>query len=136
MSEAANYHTVFTVLQKSPPWQPVAIVIGIVIFTTIVAIHTVVRRKARLVIVLPLYGIFVLFAISVVPISGIREMYSNAKHAFIRGQYSVVEGTVVKFHPMPYEGHQDERFLVNGVAFSYSGGALFQQHFVTWGPDT
>jgi len=47
-------------------------------------------------------------------------MYARAKKSYISGQYSVVEGTVTNFHPMPYSGHQNETFSVNGVQFSYS----------------
>jgi hypothetical protein len=36
------------------------------------------------------------------------------------GRYSVVEGTVTDFVPMPYGGHSLERFTVNGNSFSYS----------------
>jgi hypothetical protein len=32
----------------------------------------------------------------------------------------VVEGYVENFDPMPYEGHGDESFEINGVTFSYS----------------
>src|SRR5262245_4098233 len=32
----------------------------------------------------------------------------------------VVEGTVTQFVPMPYEGHADEIFVVNGHRFAYS----------------
>jgi hypothetical protein len=37
----------------------------------------------------------------------------DAFTAFQNGQYSVVEGTVEDFHPMPYEGHDDECFIAN-----------------------
>ena len=36
------------------------------------------------------------------------------------GDYEVVEGRVENFTPMPWEGHADESFDVNGVRFSYS----------------
>jgi hypothetical protein len=36
------------------------------------------------------------------------------------GKYLVVEGIVQNFHPMPYEGHDTERFDVAGVRFEYS----------------
>jgi hypothetical protein len=36
------------------------------------------------------------------------------------GQYSVVEGPVTDFVPMPYEGQSQENFAVNGHRFSYS----------------
>jgi hypothetical protein len=32
----------------------------------------------------------------------------------------VVEGTVTQFVPMPYEGHANETFIVNGHRFAYS----------------
>ena len=34
--------------------------------------------------------------------------------------YEVIEGVVKDFHPMPYTGHDSERFVVNGVNFAYS----------------
>ena len=36
------------------------------------------------------------------------------------GKYDVTEGTVTNFIPMPYHGHSDERFVVNGKYFKYS----------------
>jgi hypothetical protein len=44
----------------------------------------------------------------------------DAFTAFRNGQYSVVEGTVEDFHPMPYEGHDDECFTVGSKRFCYS----------------
>ena len=35
---------------------------------------------------------------------------SQALAAFQRGDYQLVEGVVTDFHPMPYEGHQQECF--------------------------
>ena len=36
------------------------------------------------------------------------------------GNFSIVEGTVTKFKPMPYSGHQMESFEVDGIRFEYS----------------
>jgi len=36
------------------------------------------------------------------------------------GNLSLVEGCLQSFHPMPADGHENERILVNGKAFSYS----------------
>lgn len=50
-------------------------------------------------------------------------MYSSHREyaeAYRRGQYSVVEGVVEGFHPMPYEGHQEECFVVQKEEFCYS----------------
>jgi hypothetical protein len=40
--------------------------------------------------------------------------------AYQNGYYQTVEGVVTDFHPMPYEGHQDECFSVQDQRFCYS----------------
>jgi len=45
---------------------------------------------------------------------------TDAFAAFRAGQYSIVEGTVTDFHPMPYEGHDEECFSVEARRFCYS----------------
>ena len=45
---------------------------------------------------------------------------SQALAAFQRGDYQLVEGVVTDFHPMPYEGHQEECFSVKDKGFRYS----------------
>ena len=40
--------------------------------------------------------------------------------AYQNGDYRTVEGVVYDFHPMPYEGHQDECFSVQDQRFCYS----------------
>jgi hypothetical protein len=50
----------------------------------------------------------------------IAQMNSEALTAFETGKYSVAEGVVTDFHPMPYEGHDDECFSVSGRRFCYS----------------
>jgi hypothetical protein len=46
--------------------------------------------------------------------------YRRAASDLREGRYSVVEGPVTDFVPMPYEGHAQESFTVNGHRFSYS----------------
>ena len=46
--------------------------------------------------------------------------YSELHSAYRQGQFSVVEGDVTNFRPMPYEGHQDECFSVQSETFCYS----------------
>ena len=48
------------------------------------------------------------------------NMYNKTVGAYGRGEYQIVEGYVENFDPMPYEGHTDESFEINGVKFSYS----------------
>jgi hypothetical protein len=44
----------------------------------------------------------------------------NALRALKTRQYSIVEGPIHSFHPMPFEGHTEERFVVQNEGFSYS----------------
>lgn len=46
--------------------------------------------------------------------------YLSLRSAYRKGQFSVVEGRVTNFHPMPYEGHQEECFTVQAETFCYS----------------
>jgi len=46
--------------------------------------------------------------------------YFNVKHKIDTNNVKIVEGYVKKYHPMPYEGHEDEHFTINGVYFEYS----------------
>lgn len=48
----------------------------------------------------------------------------QALAAFQKGDYQLVEGVVSNFHPMPYEGHQDECFSVQEERFCYSDFAI------------
>lgn len=46
--------------------------------------------------------------------------YFNLKHMIDTNHIKKVEGYVEKYHPMPYDGHEDEHFTINGVYFGYS----------------
>jgi hypothetical protein len=46
--------------------------------------------------------------------------YASLRSGYRNGQFSVVEGQVTNFHPMPYEGHQEECFSVQAQTFCYS----------------
>jgi len=56
----------------------------------------------------------------VVSLTGSVIEYKQLHHAYNSGRYSLVEGLVDNFSPMPFEGHQAECFAVNGVRFCYS----------------
>ena len=51
---------------------------------------------------------------------GTASDFPNLSAALRDGQCEVTEGTVTQFHPMPYEGHQNESFVVGGKRFEYS----------------
>ncbi|EOS75094.1 hypothetical protein C819_02735 [Lachnospiraceae bacterium 10-1] len=61
---------------------------------------------------------FVLFGI--VTICILIDMYRKTVIAYRNDDYQIVEGYVVNFDPMPYGGHKDETFEINGVKFGYS----------------
>jgi hypothetical protein len=48
--------------------------------------------------------------------------YRNARNAIDSRSYSVAEGVVSDFIPMPHGGHSIESFVVNGVHFQYGSG--------------
>ncbi len=52
--------------------------------------------------------------------SSMHSAYGACRTAYENGHYSIAEGYVADFHPMPFEGHQDECFTVQGVRFCYS----------------
>ena len=55
-------------------------------------------------------------------------MYNDTVGAYKRGNYEIVEGYVENFHPMPKEGHDSERFSINGIWFKYSSPASLGYH--------
>lgn len=46
--------------------------------------------------------------------------YRSSVSALRGSRAAIVEGIVTNFHPMPYTGHAEESFEVNGVRFEYS----------------
>lgn len=65
---------------------------------------------------------FVIFASgwTLLAFGGTYSSYREYAQAYRTGQYSVVEGPVEDFHPMSYEGHQNECFRVKKEKFCYS----------------
>ena len=67
---------------------------------------------------LALVGICLLFLGGTIALHHFQT--NDALRAFQAGEYSVVEGRVENFDPMPIEGHKPECFSVNGTRFCYS----------------
>lgn len=131
MQTPVEYQTVFTVLQKTAPSSQELMMVPVVVLVVgiVVGFMAIIQRRAsrglRPSMVMIACGLLVLFAIyflhSVRDLkTWNRETYDRAKTVYLAGQYSVVEGPVTNFHPMPSTGHQNEAFLVNGAQFSYS----------------
>jgi hypothetical protein len=129
VSAQNDYYTVFTVLQQSVPWQERLILPGIILFGIIGVVIAIIQRWGRLsksfiVLTAVVCAVFLSLAAYAYSSPGVQDMYARAKDAYVQGQYSMVEGTVTNFHPMPYSGHQNETFFVNGMQFSYSDYVL------------
>jgi hypothetical protein len=125
VSSQINYRTAFTVIQQSVPWQERFIVPGIVLFGVICGVVAIIQIRGRLpkILIIPtvfVSALFLLVSIYLFDVPGVQDMYARSKDAYVQGRYSVIEGIVTNFHPMPYSGHAEETFSVNGVQFSYS----------------
>ena len=57
---------------------------------------------------------------SVLALSKMIPDYQRARSAYLSGNYSVVQGLVTDFQPMPYQGHGEECFTVESETFCYS----------------
>ena len=64
------------------------------------------------------FGFFATFSLGV--LLGQIDMYNKIVKAYEQGNYQIVEGYIENFDPMPYGGHKEESFDINGVHFSYS----------------
>ena len=115
-----DYVTVFQISTQSPNWffalaGGIPLIIGMVILWG--------RRRFGWKQPPWLFAIFFcafgLFWLCTAGMSVLREDF-QMKTAFQTGNFQVVEGVVTDFHPMPYEGHQDECFSVQDQRFCYS----------------
>jgi|HubBroStandDraft_1064217.scaffolds.fasta_scaffold02739_4 hypothetical protein len=116
---SANYQTVFEIGLKSFAWgtlfhPTIAIVIGL-------ALIRFSRGRGYLQVVggcgaLSGALIFVIAVLRLVP------EFIEIRHAYAKGDSSIVQGTVEDFHPMPMLGPSKESFSVNGANFSYYVG--------------
>lgn len=115
-----TYVTVFEITQKPFEWWFSAfgllfVVIGIVLI--FVANKWPSQKPAKFT------GYFMLVFASlwtVVAFTSTFGEYRKLTEAYKTGNYSRVEGTVENFHPMPFEGHQNECFSVQSERFCYS----------------
>lgn len=117
---ASPYITVFQVTQKNPDlWFACVGLVPLIIGAVMI------WGKRRFKWTQPhwLLGVFFcLFGLFWVGVVGTTTASSDlsAFSKYQNGDYQTVEGLVTNFHPMPYEGHQDECFSVQDQRFCYS----------------
>jgi hypothetical protein len=114
------YVTVFDISQKPFEWRWSAICLLFVVFGIVVLKYgrwLSVSKNHKVMgwcfIIFGSGAALVIFALT-------YSTYDEYIRAYKTGQYSIVEGVVEDFHPMPYEGHQDECFRVDKEKFCYS----------------
>ena len=122
----SGFQTVFEIGLTAFPWRGFAICaafsvlgMGLIRFSGAPALGSPkVARAARQIV----GGFLVAFSLLLILLLGIRQIpdFVEKWHAYSSGKYSVVEGPVESFHPMPFGGHQNEWFRVHETSFSYS----------------
>jgi hypothetical protein len=119
-----GYRTVFDVTQVGFQWWiPLLILIFGALFVSIgFAVRTLGDRdsstKGALFQIVGAVGILGALVFS----ASMYEEYRTARKAFTTHSYSVSEGVVRDFIPMPPGGHSTESFEVSGVRFEYGSG--------------
>jgi hypothetical protein len=113
-----EYSTVYEISKPPPSWLLqyaglVPFALGIVI--AIGKLRFGWRRPNWLALIL--LGIFGFMVFTITP--GFAPL-SGPFTSYQAGRYSVVEGLVTDFHPMPYDGHEEECFSVRPERFCYS----------------
>ena len=75
-----------------------------------------------------LFGLFALvFSIVTIPSNLID--YNKTMKAYEKGNYKTEIGKIESFEPMPFGGHQQEKFTLNGIEFDYSDFSLYYYGF-------
>ncbi len=86
------------------------------------------KKRDFIALIIGIVGLIVMvFAVITVIPDQIR-MYNDTVGAYRRGDYEIVEGYVENFHAMPKEGHDSERFSINGIWFQYSSPISIGYH--------
>ena len=123
--EAKEYTTWFSWLYI------IAIVLGLFTFFWLIKpLWQMVRQdgwsiflKEKILILLLVIAVVLSYASITLAYAGVDNAIAGHSlyNRYQNGECDYVEGYVTDFHPMPKEGHDDERFKVNGVAFAYGG---------------
>ncbi len=61
-----------------------------------------------------------LLLFNIIKLTSSLDMHKKIAEQYEVGNYEIIDGVVENFVPMPYEGHGNESFEINGVKFSYS----------------
>lgn len=115
-----QYTTVYQITQRAPDWWFACIgllplIAGAVILWGKRRFHWT-QPHWFLAVFWCLFGLLWIGAIGPIILSADWKAFT----AYQKGDFETVEGVVYDFHPMPYQGHQDECFSVQDQRFCYS----------------
>jgi hypothetical protein len=114
------YTTVFEIAQKGLPWGTVS---PPLVLTAAFALYIFVFRKSprkRDKRYLAIGGLIIIIFLCAIGYAVAIPQYFACRRAYREGNFSIVEGRVENFRPMPFDGHQEESFTVGTSRFSYS----------------
>lgn len=115
-----HYVTVFEITQNPGRWELPAV--GLILIAVALALIKIGRKWPRL--LRARYAGWILlpsgFVFTCLTWYGAYSCYDKWTEWYRAGNYFIVEGPVEDFHPMPYEGHQDECFRARNRRFCYS----------------
>lgn len=93
--------------------------LGIILFGDSKPLNKIIESSTKQRVVMPIAGsIFGALWIGFGVIN--YSNFANLRTAARNGSTEIVEGKVEQFVPMPFEGHAQETFIVNGRYFAYS----------------
>lgn len=113
-----TYYTVFEIGQKGPRWNsyvPLVLMISVAVLLIWLAKRTKSFQWRTGIIVGGVVSALFFMSFVIGVFKSVR-----LQRAYQRDEYSVIEGTVEDFQPMPPEGHQEECFSVKAKRFCYS----------------
>ena len=112
-----NYSVLFDVSQKGYNWFPACIGLGFVVFGLLGLKYPIWRGRLRI-------HPFITIGLGLtIALSAMLFQYRNQyvyERLLLQNQVHIVEGRIQHFQPMPYAGHADETFMVQGIQFAYS----------------
>ena len=119
-----DYKTVFEATEKS--FEVFSLIPVIFVLVGLIIAINVIRnkpksdpkRKKTIIIGFIISGFALLLSLVTVPPA--LNAKKEAQRILDNKEYKVIEGEIENFDPMPYDGHAEESFTVNGVYFEYS----------------
>src|ERR1700723_2553793 len=115
------YNTIFEISHKPFPWWFPACGLLVIAFGCLIQKGVIPTRASRRREKSWGWPVIIFGALWTVLVFGFMyAKYARYNEAYRNGQYSVIEGTVEGFKPMPHEGCKCECFRVKDVEFCYS----------------